>query len=153
MSDPVVALTCELIRRRSVTPDDAGCQELIAQRLAHCGFETEALNSGDVQNLWAQHGQEEPLLVFAGHTDVVPPGALDDWFCDPFEPTLVEGLLYGRGSADMKGSLAAMVFAGERFAVGHPDHVGSLGFLITSDEEGPAIDGTTSAMSSSRVSV
>lgn len=131
-----------LIRRRSVTPEDAGCQDLIAERLSAVGFSIERLDSGDVRNLWARRGDRSPLLAFAGHTDVVPPGPRQEWLCDPFEPTLHKGLLYGRGAADMKGSIAAMLTACERFLNDHPGHEGSIGFLITSDEEGPAVDGT-----------
>ena len=132
----------DLIRRPSVTPDDAGCQELIAERLAPLGFSIEPLKFGEVQNLWARRGQERPLLVLAGHTDVVPTGPLSAWASDPFAPTLRDGCLYGRGAADMKGSIAAMVTAVERFIARHPRHPGSIAFLLTSDEEGPAIDGT-----------
>lgn len=146
MSNQVLKLAEDLIKRRSVTPEDAGCQNVIAKHLAGCGFDYEVLPFGEVTNLWATHGQEEPLLVFAGHTDVVPPGPHSDWHSDPFEPSLRDGMLYGRGAADMKGSLAAMVVAAERFAVSHPDHVGTLAFLITSDEEGAAVDGTVKVM-------
>jgi succinyl-diaminopimelate desuccinylase len=137
-----VALLCELIRRRSVTPEDAGCQQLIASHLEPLGFACESLPFGAVTNLWARRGSEAPLLCFAGHTDVVPPGDLDKWSSDPFEPTLRDGLLYGRGSADMKSGLAAMVDGVTRFLEGHPDHPGSIAFLITSDEEGRAREGT-----------
>lgn len=135
-------LSQELIARQSVTPDDAGCQQLLAQRLAHIGFASEHLRFGEVDNLWARRGEKAPLFVFAGHTDVVPTGPLDEWTSSPFEPTLKDGLLYGRGAADMKGSIAAMVTAVERFIANHPSHAGSIAFLITSDEEGPATDGT-----------
>jgi len=137
-----VRLTCELIRRRSVTPDDAGCQTLMAERLAALGFRIEHLRFGDTDNLWARRGDAGPVFCFAGHTDVVPPGDLDAWSSDPFEPTFRDGLLYARGAADMKASLAAMLVATERFVAAHPDHAGSIAFLITSDEEGPARDGT-----------
>jgi len=137
-----VRLTCELIRRRSVTPDDAGCQTLMAERLAALGFRIEHLRFGDTDNLWARRGDAGPVFCFAGHTDVVPPGDLDAWSSDPFEPTFRDGLLYARGAADMKSSLAAMLVATERFVAAHPDHAGSIAFLITSDEEGPARDGT-----------
>jgi succinyl-diaminopimelate desuccinylase len=140
--DTTLVLACELIRRRSVTPDDAGCQELMIECLQALGFAIERLRFGEVDNFWARRGDTGPLLVFAGHTDVVPTGPLDRWRSDPFEPTLRDGMLHGRGAADMKGSLAAMVTACERFVVEHPDHSGSIGFLITSDEEGPAVDGT-----------
>jgi len=135
-------LTCELIRCPSVTPADAGCQDILADRLDNLGFSIERLRFGEVDNLWARRGHTEPLLVFAGHTDVVPAGPLHHWQFDPFEPTLRNGELYGRGAADMKGSLAAMITACERFVASHPDHHGSVGFLLTSDEEGPAVDGT-----------
>lgn len=135
-------LAIELISRPSITPHDAGCQSLIANYLQSIGFVVETLRFGEVDNLWVRHGQTEPLLVFAGHTDVVPPGLLKQWQFPPFTPTVHEGLLYGRGAADMKGSLAAMVVAGERFIRSHPDHPGSIGLLLTSDEEGVAINGT-----------
>jgi len=131
-----------LIARPSVTPDDAGCQTLLAERLDRAGFGIEHLRFGDVDNLWARRGTATPLFVFAGHTDVVPPGALEQWDSDPFTPVIRDGCLYGRGAADMKGSIAAMVTASERFVAAHPDHRGSLAFLITSDEEGPSVDGT-----------
>ncbi len=135
-------LALDLIQRRSVTPDDAGCQPLMAERLAALGFAIEPMRFGEVDNLWARRGSEGPLFCFAGHTDVVPPGPREDWTSDPFEPEIREGLLYGRGACDMKGSLAAMITATERFIAEQPDHQGSLAFLITSDEEGPSIDGT-----------
>jgi succinyl-diaminopimelate desuccinylase len=135
-------LARELIRRPSVTPDDAGCQDLIAQRLAAIGFAIEPMPFGAVQNLWARRGDREPLFCLAGHTDVVPTGPLEDWTSPPFEPSIRDGLLYGRGAADMKGSIAAMVTAVEGFVAERPDHQGSIAFLITSDEEGPSIDGT-----------
>ncbi|MEJ2508983.1 MAG: succinyl-diaminopimelate desuccinylase [Gammaproteobacteria bacterium] len=131
-----------LIARASVTPEDAGCQALMAERLAAIGFTIEHLRFGEVDNLWARRGKEAPLLAFAGHTDVVPTGPVERWTSPPFEPTEQDGNLYGRGAADMKGSLAAMVTACERFVAAHPDHRGSIAFLITSDEEGPSIDGT-----------
>ncbi|MCL4315572.1 MAG: succinyl-diaminopimelate desuccinylase [Gammaproteobacteria bacterium] len=132
----------ELIARCSLTPDDAGCQQLIAQRLAPLGFKIEHLRFGDVDNLWARRGTQAPLFVFAGHTDVVPTGPLDQWKSDPFMPTLRDGYLYGRGAADMKGGIAAMVTAVERFVAQHPKHPGSIALLITSDEEGPSTHGT-----------
>ena len=141
MSD-TLALAKDLIARRSVTPEDAGCQAILAQRLQALGFHTEPLRFGDVDNLWARRGSEGPLFVFAGHTDVVPSGPETDWRHPPFSPTEENGLLYGRGAADMKGSLAAMITATERFLAQHADHRGSLAYLITSDEEGVAIDGT-----------
>jgi succinyl-diaminopimelate desuccinylase len=135
-------LTKALINRPSVTPDDAACQAIIAARLRKVGFDIEAMMFGEVENLWARRGSERPLLVFAGHTDVVPPGPREDWTSDPFQPEVRDGILYGRGAADMKGSIAAMVVAVERFVAAHPDHRGSIAFLLTSDEEGPSIDGT-----------
>jgi len=141
MSD-TLQLASDLISRASVTPEDAGCQELMRGRLAALGFECQNLPFDDVTNFWARRGDSAPLLVFAGHTDVVPAGPLDQWQSDPFTPQVREGLLYGRGAADMKGSLAAMVTACEAFLADHPHHKGSIGFLITSDEEGPAVNGT-----------
>jgi len=137
-----LALTEELIALHSVTPADGGCQLKMAERLSPLGFHCETIASGDVTNLWARRGNAQPLLVFAGHTDVVPTGPLERWSSDPFTPTHRDGKLYGRGAADMKTSLAAMVVAVEEFVAAHPNHKGSIGFLITSDEEGPAIDGT-----------
>lgn len=137
-----LALTEELIALHSVTPADGGCQLKMADRLSPLGFACETIASGDVTNLWARRGTAQPLLVFAGHTDVVPTGPLGAWTSDPFTPTHRDGKLYGRGAADMKTSLAAMVVAVEEFVAAHPNHRGSIGFLITSDEEGPAIDGT-----------
>ena len=137
-----VTLTEALIRKHSITPIDGGCQTLMIQRLEKIGFQVEVLNFGDVTNFWARRGEDGPLLTFAGHTDVVPTGPLDLWNTDPFEPTIIDGILYGRGAADMKGSLAAMVVACENFVANHPDHTGSIGFLITSDEEGIAVNGT-----------
>lgn len=145
MSD-LLDLARELIRRPSVTPDDAGCQALLAERLAGAGFQCEPMRFGAVNNLWARRGGAAPLLVFAGHTDVVPPGPLDDWSTDPFKPEIRDGVLHGRGAADMKGSLAAMLIAAESFVREHPDHAGSIGFLVTSDEEGQARDGTRRVM-------
>lgn len=142
MSD-VIALAKDLIRRPSVTPLDEGCQTLMAERLARLGFVIEPMVFEDTTNLWARRGSEGPLFCFAGHTDVVPAGPLDKWHTPPFEPTIQDGVLYGRGAADMKGSLASMVVAVERFVAKHPDHSGSIAFLITSDEEGPFINGTT----------
>jgi len=137
-----LALTEELISLHSVTPADGGCQLKMAERLTPLGFSCETIASGDVTNLWARRGTAQPLLVFAGHTDVVPTGPLQQWTSDPFTPTHRDGKLYGRGAADMKTSLAAMIVAVEEFVAAHPNHKGSIGFLITSDEEGPAIDGT-----------
>lgn len=139
---PTLELACELVRRPSVTPEDQGCQELIAERLAAIGFTVEPMPFGEVTNLWARRGSEGPLLCLAGHTDVVPAGPLDLWDSDPFDPVIRDGMLHGRGAADMKGSVAAMVTAVESFVAAHPDHPGSLAFLLTSDEEGPAVNGT-----------
>ena len=135
-------LTIELLRRASVSPEDRGCLDVIGGRLAAIGFESERLPFGPVDNLWARRGRAAPLLCFAGHTDVVPPGPAEDWSSDPFAPQVRDGRLYGRGAADMKSGLAAMVIAAERFVARHPDHRGTLAFLLTSDEEGPSIDGT-----------
>ena len=135
-------LAQDLIRRRSVTPEDGGCQELIAARLAAAGFACEPMRFGEVDNLWARRGAGRPLLCFAGHTDVVPTGPLSEWHSDPFVPTLRDGKLYGRGAADMKSSIAAFVIATENFLKERPGHSGSIAFLLTSDEEGPALDGT-----------
>jgi succinyl-diaminopimelate desuccinylase len=132
----------ELISRPSVTPDDKGCQEIIARRLESIGFECEHMRFDDVDNLWARTGIDGPVFAFAGHTDVVPPGPLHEWHSDPFTPDIRDGMLYGRGAADMKGSLAAMITACERFLHDNTDLKGSIAFLITSDEEGPAVNGT-----------
>jgi succinyl-diaminopimelate desuccinylase len=137
----VFDLTCDLIARRSITTEDAGCQALIAERLARAGFRCEHLRFGQTDNLWATHGEGGPVLILLGHTDVVPPGPIEAWTSDPFVPTVRDGLLYGRGTADMKGSVAAFVIALERFVAEHPDHPGTVGLLLTSDEEGDAIDG------------
>ncbi|PSJ46881.1 succinyl-diaminopimelate desuccinylase [Zobellella taiwanensis] len=139
----VLALARDLINRPSVTPEDEGCQELMGARLQALGFRLETMVFEDTTNLWARKGSEGPVFCFAGHTDVVPPGPLDKWHTPPFEATEIDGYLHGRGAADMKGSLAAMVVATERFVAEHPDHQGSIAFLITSDEEGPFINGTT----------
>lgn len=135
-------LCLDLMRRPSVTPADAGCQSVMMQRLQAIGFDCQPLRFGEVDNFWARRGNSGPLLVFAGHTDVVPTGPEAEWNTPPFEPTIIDGVLYGRGAADMKGSLAAMVVACERFVAEHPGHGGQIGFLITSDEEGPAVNGT-----------
>ena len=140
MSD-VLQLTCDLISRPSVTPEDAGCQQLIADRLRGAGFKLEALRFGEVDNLWATHGEGGPVLALLGHTDVVPPGPREAWASDPFVPEVRDGVLYGRGAADMKGSVAAFVVALERFVAAHPDHRGTVALLLTSDEEGDAVDG------------
>ncbi|MBM0105053.1 succinyl-diaminopimelate desuccinylase [Steroidobacter sp. S1-65] len=144
--DPTLLLTQELIRRPSVSPEDQGCLQLIAQRLEAVGFRIERMPFGPVENLWACHGKERPLLCFAGHTDVVPTGPREEWATDPFEPVIRDGILYGRGAADMKSGLAAMVTATERFIARHPNHKGTLAFLLTSDEEGPSVDGTRRVM-------
>jgi len=132
----------ELIGRRSVTPEDGGCQAWLADKLKPLGFAIEPLVSGEVTNLWARRGTASPLICFAGHTDVVPTGPLEQWHSDPFQPCERQGVLYGRGAADMKGSIAAFLAAVEDFLADHPDHPGSIAWLITSDEEGPAVDGT-----------
>ena len=128
--------------RRSVTPADGGCQQVMAARLQAAGFAVERLPFGNVENLWARRGPDAPLFCFAGHTDVVPPGPLEEWLSDPFAPSIRDGILYGRGAADMKSGLAAMVTATESFVAAHPSHRGSIAFLVTSDEEGPSVDGT-----------
>jgi succinyl-diaminopimelate desuccinylase len=141
MSD-TLALTQDLIARASVTPADEGCQEVLASRLERVGFRVERLRYGSVDNLWARHGADGPLLCFAGHTDVVPTGPLEEWQSHPFTPTVRDGLLFGRGAADMKSGLAAMVTAVEAYLGARPEHRGAIAFLITSDEEGPSVDGT-----------
>ncbi|MCZ6476265.1 MAG: succinyl-diaminopimelate desuccinylase, partial [Gammaproteobacteria bacterium] len=142
----VVELARALIRRPSVTPDDHGCQQLLAERLEEMGFKIEALRFGDVDNLWARRGSPAPVLCFAGHTDVVPPGPREQWRVDPFAAEIRDGKLVARGAADMKASLAAMISACGRFVTDYPEHRGSLAFLITSDEEGAAQDGTLKVM-------
>ena len=139
---PTLQLAFDLIARRSVTPDDDGCQQLMMDRLAAAGFNNEPLRFEEVDNFWSRRGNEAPVVCFAGHTDVVPTGPEANWNHAPFIPQIVDGLLYGRGAADMKGSLAAMIVAVENFVAKHPDHKGSIAFLITSDEEGPAKNGT-----------
>ena len=140
--EKTLALCCELIRRESVTPEDAGCQALMMAHLDSLGFACSELPFGEVSNFWAERGTDGPILVFAGHTDVVPTGPPERWATPPFEPTLRDGKLFGRGAADMKASLAAMLVACEEFVTAHPEHPGRIGFLITSDEEGPAANGT-----------
>lgn len=140
---PTLALAKDLISRQSVTPEDAGCQEVMINRLKALGFEIEVMVFEDTTNFWARRGTEAPLFTFAGHTDVVPAGPLEQWHTPPFEPTVIDGHLHGRGAADMKGSLACMIVAVEQFIAKNPDHKGSISFLITSDEEGPFINGTT----------
>lgn len=142
LASDAVALAVDLLGRRSLTPDDAGCHDLIAARLEKIGFRVERLRHNGVDNLWARRGSAAPVVCFAGHTDVVPTGPLEQWLSDPFEPTLRDGRLYARGAADMKTSDAAFVVAAERFVAAHPQHAGSIAFLFTSDEEGPATDGT-----------
>ncbi|MGI9212548.1 MAG: succinyl-diaminopimelate desuccinylase [Methylococcaceae bacterium] len=139
-------LTLELIRCPSITPDDAGCMELIVARLEPNGFAVEWLDSGDTRNLWLKHGDEGPLLVFLGHTDVVPSGPVERWQSPPFEPSIRDGMLYGRGAADMKSGVAAMTIALERFVTQYPDHKGSVALLLTSDEEGDATHGVVKVM-------
>lgn len=142
MDSSTLVLTKQLIAKQSVTPMDEGCQVLMIEHLQKIGFEVESLRFGDVDNFWAIRGDTGPILCFAGHTDVVPSGPASSWSQPPFEPTVVDGQLYGRGAADMKGSLAAMLVAVERFVDEHPDHSGRIAFLITSDEEGIATNGT-----------
>jgi succinyl-diaminopimelate desuccinylase len=139
----VITLAQALISRQSVTPNDAGCQPLLAERLSQLGFINESMVFADTTNLWARRGNKAPVFCFAGHTDVVPAGKESLWKTPPFKPVIIDNMLYGRGSADMKGSLAAMIVATERFVQEHPDHQGSIAFLLTSDEEGPFINGTT----------
>ncbi len=139
-------LAMQLMERPSLTPRDEGCQQLLIGRLEHLGFQVERLHFGGVDNFWAQRGNARPLVAFAGHTDVVPPGPREQWTSDPFKPEIRDGLLYGRGAADMKGSLAAFVTAIEAFLGRHPQHAGAIALLITSDEEGPAVDGTVRVM-------
>ncbi|MGF1695858.1 succinyl-diaminopimelate desuccinylase [Vibrio lamellibrachiae] len=140
---PTLALAKDLMSRESVTPEDAGCQQVMIERLEALGFKIEVMVFEDTTNFWARRGTEAPLFTFAGHTDVVPAGNLEHWHTPPFEPTIIDGYLHGRGAADMKGSLASMVVAVEQFIANNPDHKGSIAFLITSDEEGPFINGTT----------
>jgi succinyl-diaminopimelate desuccinylase len=142
LKNETLELAKALIARKSVTPADEGCQRLIIDRLAPLGFRPEVMVHGDVANLWIRHGEAKPLVVLAGHTDVVPPGPLDKWATDPFVPTIREDKLYGRGAADMKTSIAAFVVAVEELVRAHPDHPGSVALLVTSDEEGPSVDGT-----------
>jgi len=142
MTSPTLQLACQLIEKASVTPEDVGCQALMITRLEAIGFSVEHLRFGDVDNFWAIRGESGPILAFAGHTDVVPTGDERQWQTPPFEPTIKDGMLYGRGAADMKGSLAAMITACENFVAEYPNHNGRIAFLITSDEEGIAINGT-----------
>jgi len=145
-SQPEIELLIDLVRRTSITPDDAGCQRLLIERLEALGFECETMIFGDTTNLWARRGNTSPVLCYAGHTDVVPPGDTAEWSTDPFVPTVKDGELYGRGAADMKSGLASMVVAVERFLQENANHKGSIALLITSDEEGPARDGTLKVM-------
>lgn len=147
---PTFELAQALISRRSVTPDDGGCQPLVAERLAPLGFTAETIAGNGVTNLWLRRGRAAPVFVFAGHTDVVPTGPLDQWQSDPFAPTVRDGVLFGRGAADMKSSIAAFVVAAEEFVHAQPNHRGSIALLLTSDEEGPATDGTTKVVEALR---
>jgi succinyl-diaminopimelate desuccinylase len=142
LKNETLELAKALIARKSITPADEGCQKVIIDRLVPLGFKAETFQCGDVTNLLIRHGTTRPLVVLAGHTDVVPPGPLEKWNSDPFVPTVRDGCLYGRGAADMKASIAAFVTASERFVAAHPSHKGSVALLITSDEEGPSVDGT-----------
>jgi len=150
MPNATLDLARQLIARRSVTPQDAGCLELVEARLKPLGFRCERFSANGVDNLWARRGEKAPLLCLAGHTDVVPTGPLEHWTSDPFTPTIRDGVLYGRGAADMKTSIAAFVTAIEGFLAEHPDHLGSIAVLFTSDEEGPAIDGTVKVVNALR---
>ncbi|MCI7480108.1 MAG: succinyl-diaminopimelate desuccinylase [[Pasteurella] aerogenes] len=143
MKNEIINLAQNLIRRPSISPDDQGCQQMIAERLANLGFEIEWMNFGETTNLWAKHGSTKPLVAFAGHTDVVPTGDESQWQYAPFSAEIVGDMLYGRGAADMKGSLAAMIVAAEEYVKTNPNHKGTIAFLITSDEEAAAKDGTT----------
>ncbi|MDG2107056.1 MAG: succinyl-diaminopimelate desuccinylase [Woeseiaceae bacterium] len=146
IKSPEIDLLCELVKRKSVTPDDAGCQELLIERLQAMGFECETMRFGNVTNLWARRGTTSPVLCFAGHTDVVPPGDETQWSNDPFQPTIMNDIIYGRGTADMKSGLASMIVAIENFLQANSQHNGSIAMLITSDEEGRARDGTLKVM-------
>ena len=142
MIDAILTLAKQLITCPSISPNDAGCQQIISGRLRDIGFKCESLRFNDVDNLWARYGDDEPLLVFAGHTDVVPPGPETDWISPPFQPEIREGYLYGRGAADMKSALACMIIAVQRYIKEKPNFTGSIAFLLTSDEEADAINGT-----------
>lgn len=142
MKNETLELAQALIARKSITPEDSGCQQMIIERLEPLGFKAEVFRCNDVVNLWIRHGSTRPVVALAGHTDVVPPGPLEKWHSDPFVPTIRDGNLYGRGAADMKTSIAAFVTAAERFVAAHPSHPGSIALLVTSDEEGPSVDGT-----------
>lgn len=143
---PAIALTADLMRRASVSPEDKGCLDVLGARLEKVGFNNERIDFPPVSNLWSKHGSGRPLLCFAGHTDVVPSGPREEWQTDPFDPVIRDGILYGRGAADMKSGLAAMTIAAERFVTKHPQHKGTIAFLLTSDEEGPSVDGTRRVM-------
>ena len=145
-SSATLDLSLQLLRQPSITPLDHDCQTIMAERLKQIGFHIEAMRFEDVDNIWARKGTEDPVFCFAGHTDVVPTGNLEAWNSDPFQPEIRDGKLYGRGSADMKTALAAMVVATERFVAKYPNHKGSIAYLITSDEEGPSINGTVKVM-------
>jgi succinyl-diaminopimelate desuccinylase len=151
MTDPTLDLACRIMACPSVTPEDAGCLDIIVDRLAPLGFAIERIDRNGVSNLWARRGTSAPLFAFAGHTDVVPTGPLEQWTSPPFAPEIRAGMLYGRGAADMKSSLAAMLTATEAFVAAHPDHPGSLAFLLTSDEEGDATDGTVAVVEALKV--
>ncbi|MHB1292166.1 MAG: succinyl-diaminopimelate desuccinylase, partial [Sulfuricella sp.] len=142
MDNNTLELAKALIARRSLTPDDAGCQDILIERLEKLGFKIERMRFGDVDNFWARRGTAAPVICFAGHTDVVPTGPVEKWGSEPFTPTIRDGMLYGRGSADMKTSLAAFITGIEEFVAAHPEHTGSIALLVTSDEEGVAVDGT-----------
>jgi succinyl-diaminopimelate desuccinylase len=142
LKNETLELAQALIARKSITPEDSGCQQMIIERLEPLGFKAEVFRCNDVVNLWIRHGVARPVVALAGHTDVVPPGPLEKWHSDPFVPTIRDGNLYGRGAADMKTSIAAFVIAAERFVAAHPAHPGSIALLVTSDEEGPSVDGT-----------
>ena len=150
MTSATFELARDLISRVSITPNDGGCQDVLAHRLARLGFTIERMRFGDVDNLWARRGSSQPLVCFAGHTDVVPTGPLDQWHSAPFLPTVRDGVLYGRGAADMKSSIAAFITAIEAFLAAHPDHPGSIALLITSDEEGVAVNGTVKVVDALR---
>ena len=150
MQNSTLELAQALIARRSLTPDDAGCQEILTERLEKLGFNVEHMRFGNVDNFWARKGDAAPVACFAGHTDVVPTGPVEQWHSEPFTPTIRDGMLYGRGAADMKTSLAAFITAIERFLAAHPDHAGSIALLITSDEEGVAVDGTVKVVEALR---
>jgi succinyl-diaminopimelate desuccinylase len=150
IDDPTVSLALDLIGRRSVTPVDADCLEILGKRLAASGFTLERIDSNGVSNLWARRGKTQPVVCFAGHTDVVPTGPIEHWQTDPFTPQIIDGKLFGRGAADMKSSLAAFITAIEQFTAQHPAHQGSIALILTSDEEGVATDGTVKVVDALR---